>query len=44
MSFRRIVLIAAAVLTLSGCVAYERDVVYRDHYHHHYDHDRYGWR
>jgi hypothetical protein len=41
MLFRRIVLIAAAVLTLSGCVVYERDVVYRDH-HGHYDH--YGWR
>jgi hypothetical protein len=42
MLFRRIALIAAALPTLSGCVAYERDVVYRDHPHHHYD--RYGWR
>ncbi len=40
--FRRIVLIAAALMTLSGCVVYERDYVSREPHHHHYD--RYGWR
>ena len=43
MTFRRIVLIAAAMLTLSGCIVYERDYVYRDHPRH-YHYDRYGWR
>ncbi|MGE5538882.1 MAG: hypothetical protein ACM30I_09705 [Gemmatimonas sp.] len=39
----RVVLIAAALLTLSGCVVYERDYVSREpHSHHHYE--RYGWR
>jgi hypothetical protein len=31
------VLIAAAMLTLSGCIVYERDYVDREpHWHHHY--------
>jgi hypothetical protein len=42
MLFRRIVLTAAALLMLSGCVVYERDVVYRDHPRH--PHYGYGWR
>jgi hypothetical protein len=41
MLFRRVVLIGAALLTLSGCIVYERDYVYRDS-HRHYD--RHGWR
>ncbi|HTI86584.1 MAG TPA: hypothetical protein VL966_08265 [Alphaproteobacteria bacterium] len=40
---RRLVLIAAAMAMLSGCIVYERDYVDRGHHHHHYD-DRYGWR